>query len=238
MFTRNLRITVLAIASLPLLLFTASIHATVILETAPMGITNGGTSIVPTSHLSTQFLGARFTIDSPYLITQVGGHVKGYSNQDRSMFVAINRINEITGFPTDVYLSDAIYSERFVAPFNDVGPYPYQVPETILDTSFFLNPGTYSIMFGSGLFGSTGSGWMPIAATDYVAANTYFFMNEHTGSLEFHNGSFQPARFYVAGVAVPEPESLWLLLIGGLSLALTLRFSGRCRQRGAPELSR
>jgi len=141
--------------------------AITILETAPLGVINGGTSILPTTHPSTQFLGVRFSLNSSYLITKVGGHVKGNANDDRSMFVSINPIGTPSSFPNDVFLSDAIFSESFIAPFNDIGPFPYQVPETILDTNFILGPGSYSFMFGSGLFGATGLGWMPIASRGF-----------------------------------------------------------------------
>ena len=122
-----------------------------ILETAPLGITNGGTSIG-----DVQFLGARFTLESKTLITGVGGHVKSYDpqllpyppgfNGDRSLFVAIVPTVDADRFP-DLSLSQAIYVAVFDAPFNSVGPYPFQVAETIIKTQLLLFPGEYADHF-------------------------------------------------------------------------------------------
>src|SRR4030095_12344857 len=66
------------------------------LETAPLGVTNGGTSIVPLRPDGFfAWLGARFTLESRALITGVGGHVKSYCpgepgfNGDRPTYVAL-----------------------------------------------------------------------------------------------------------------------------------------------------
>ena len=171
-------------------------YAISILQTSPLGYTNGGTSIL--SGPTTQFLGVKFLLDQSYQITRLSGHVKGYSNTDTSLFVAINRLDTTTGLPTDVSLSDALYTNTFDAPSNDIGPYPYQVAPTYFDTSFILEAGSYSIMFGSGLFGATGSGWMPIASTSY-GSQDYFLMGSYTGMLEFHDIDYQPAHFLVEG---------------------------------------
>jgi hypothetical protein len=124
-----------------------------ILETAPLGITNGGTSIVPINSRPDgvfQFLGARFTLTSKFMITGVGGHVKSYDpqvlpyppgfNGDRSLFVAIVPTADATSFP-DLTLSQAVFASVFDAPFNSVGPYPFQVPETIIETHLLSVPG-------------------------------------------------------------------------------------------------
>ena len=184
-----------------------------ILETAPLGITNGGTAILPINSRPDgvfSFLGARFTLESKTLITGVGGHVKSYDslelpyppgfNGDRSLFVAIVPTVDADSFP-DLALSQAAFVAVFDAPFNSVGPFPFQVPETIIETHLLLFPGDYVIIFGSGLFGATGIGWMPIAPTDFGTPR-YIFANTHTGVAEFHEGSFQPARFVVEGFPV------------------------------------
>jgi len=184
-----------------------------ILETSPLGITNGGTSIIPINSRPDgvfSFLGARFTLQSKTLITGVGGHVKSYDpqvlpyppgfNGDRSLFVAIVPTIDAVSFP-DLALSQAVFVAVFDAPFNSVGPFPFQVPEAIIETHRLLFPGDYVIIFGSGLFGATGSGWMPIASMDFGTPR-YIFANNHTGVAEFHEGGFQPARFVVVGFPV------------------------------------
>jgi hypothetical protein len=184
-----------------------------ILETSPLGVTNGGTSIIPINSRPDgvfQFLGARFSIESKTLITGVGGHVKSYDpqelpyppgfNGDRSLFVAIVPTVDADSFP-DLALSQAVFVAVFDAPFNSVGPFPFQVPETIIETHLLLFPGNYAIIFGSGLFGATGSGWMPIAPTN-LGTPRYIYANTSSGVAEFHEGSFQPARFVVEGFPV------------------------------------
>ena len=183
-----------------------------ILETAPLGITNGGTSILAINSRPDgvfQFLGVRFTLESKTLITGVGGHVKSYDpqyppadfNGDRSLFVAIVPTVDADSVPD---LSQAIFVAVFDAPFNSFdGPYPFQVPETIIKTSFLLFPGDYVIMFGSGLFGATGSGWMPIAPHDYGTPRYFFVV-----ASGFYERSFEPARFVVIGspVGIGDPR--------------------------------
>src|SRR4029079_2877416 len=97
-----------------------------VLETSPLGISNGGASIIPINSRPDgvfSFLGARFTLESKTLITGVGGHVKSYDPQqlpfppgfdgDRSLFVAIVPTVDADGFP-DLALSQA----AFVAVFD------------------------------------------------------------------------------------------------------------------------
>jgi hypothetical protein len=113
-----------------------------------------------------QYLGARFSLNDTYRIEEIGGHVKSSSTyDDRSIFVAVVPTNNPDNLPADITLNDAIYATTFEAPFNDEGPYPYQVDETIISTSFILDPGNYAVIFGSGLFGATGSGWMPVSGS-------------------------------------------------------------------------
>ena len=209
-----------AIVFLGFVLITAALRAQAaqILETAPSGVTNGGTSV-----LTTQYLGARFHLDTSYLITGIGGHIKAYSSSDRSLFAAIVPLSEPNLLPSDHLLTNAIYAQVFLAPYNDVGPYPYQVPDTILTTDFLLGPGEYGLVFGSGLFGATGSGWMPVSGP--IQPLPYFFaMNRFIGDY-FRNLDEQPVRFIVQGepVALPEPTTAALMSLALLGFAATQR---------------
>jgi hypothetical protein len=186
-------------------------HAATLLETAPLGTTNGGTSIS-----DMQYLGARFTLDGTYRIAEIGGHVKSSSTyEDRSIFVAIVPTNNPDNLPADITLSDAIYATNVEAPFNDLGPYPYQVDETIISTNFILDPGNYAIVFGSGLFGATGSGWMPVSGS--VQSTPWLIQGKWAGDY-FRQIDDQPVRFVVSGVAVPIPPALYLFGSGLLGL--------------------
>lgn len=192
------------------------VKAALILETAPQGTSNGGTSVT-----SFQFLGARFTLTDRFLITGIGGHIKSDVELDRSLFVALVPLYGPELLPADTSLSDAIFHATFLAPYNDVGPFPFQVPDTLISTHLVLGAGDYGIIFGSGLFGATGSGWMPVSGP--IQPLPYFFsMNSFIGDY-FRNVDEQPVRFLVEGRQVPEPGVLGLLLAAGLALLVVGR---------------
>lgn len=173
----------------------------VVLETAGQGCSNGGTSITDCS-----YLGARFEISEPRRITGIGGHVKSNSTWDRSIFIALVPVSGPDGFPSDAELSEAIFSTIFEAPFNDEGPYPYQVPDTIIQADLILEPGWYAIVFGSGLFGATGSGWMPVCGS--IQPLPWFFHRNCFIDEEFHNRDEQPIRFIVESCPLECPADL------------------------------
>lgn len=196
-----------------LILFVAVVppaaRAALLLETAPQGTTNGGTSI-----LSTQFLGARFELAIASHIDSIGGHFKGNVTDDRSLFLALVGLDGPTALPSLADLSSPIAALSFVAPFNDVGPYPYQVADTVLQVDLDLSAGTYALIVGSGLFGATGSGWMPVSGPIQVLP--WFVARNAFISDDFRNLNEQPVRFLITGEAnkVPEPGSLTLALLG------------------------
>ena len=159
------------------------------------------------------------------MITSVGGHIKSYApgewagfNGDRSLFVAVVPTADAVSFP-DLALSRAEFVAVVQAPYNAVGPHPFQVPDTVIPTRFQLPAGDYVILFGSGLFGATGSGWMPIGPYDfatprYIAGNNlidfgpprYILANAHTGPVAFFDMDYQPARFVITGYPLGNPH--------------------------------
>lgn len=199
------------LAALSLLLL-QSAHAMPILETAPLGTTNGGNTINKFS-----YLGARFSLSTPYRVTGIGGHVKSDVSWDRSLFIALLPLGGPNLLPADSLLSDAIFATSFLAPYNDVGPYPFQVPETIISTDILLDAGEYGVVFGSGLFGATGEGWMPLSGP--IQNLSWFFSMNRLIADEFRNLDEQPMRFVVQGdpMSIPEPNTASLILLAALA---------------------
>lgn len=209
--------TALAIAFATLLPF-ATASGAVVLATAPQGTTNGGTSI-----LATQLLGARFTLEQDYHITSLGGHFKGYADTDRSLFLAVVALSDAFALPSLSSLSTPLFATTFVAPSNDAGPYPFQVADTLLATSLDLSTGSYGLIVGSGMFGATGTGWMPVSGP--IQSLPWFFAMNAFISNDFRNLDEQPIRFLVNGnaTAVPEPSAASLVVLALLAALLAIR---------------
>ncbi|MGV7234947.1 MAG: hypothetical protein ACQ9ET_01710 [Nitrosomonadaceae bacterium] len=176
-------------------------YAERLLETAPLGTTNGGNSIY-----EWQYFGARFTLTNASQITGIGGHIKSSSSSDdRSVFVAIVPTSGADNLPSDTTLSNAIYTAVFEPPFNDSGPYPYQVAETIIPTDFILEPGNYAIVFGSGLFGATGQGWMPLSGSSQDTPWLIQMRTEDFGNIQYWRQlNEQPMRFVIEGTLLSD----------------------------------
>jgi len=189
-----------------------SSQAQPILETAPLGTTNGGSTIS-----ENQYLGARFSLSTSFLITGIGGHVKSDVGGDRSVFIALIPLSGANLLPADSTLSDAIFAKSLLAPYNDVGPYPFQVPETIISTHILLDAGDYGVVFGSGLFGATGAAWMPLSGP--IQNLPWLFAMNRFIADEFRNLDEQPIRFVVQGdpVSVPEPSTASLFLLAAVA---------------------
>lgn len=224
-----------AVAALVLIV---SAQAEVLLATAPHGTTNGGTTVY-----QSQYLGARFSLDSDHRITSIGGHFKGEVGTDRSLFLALIQIAGPAALPILADLPNPLFATTFVAPYNDVGPYPQQVDDTLISVSFDLAAGDYALIAGSGLFGATGSGWMPLSGP--IQPLPWFFRwNGNIAGSDFANVDEQPMRFLVNGYEcspfpgggqtgaclsgpgpfpAPEPSTAALLVLALAALAFASR---------------
>lgn len=212
----------LRIISICFAVFPCAIHcqAAMILETASPGPTpfsSGATAI------GSPWMAARFVVSEPTQITSVGGHLRGTStNGDtNTLFAAILELDNSTAFPYDGLITDrlaGIKDEDVVA--HTIFNLPTYASQHIsLPLSVIVSPGDYALVFGSGLFGATGSGAMPAnnpANLDQLSLMGWWesIYRPSTGERlwRWNNQNFvyqgNARRFIVEGFAVPEPSTL------------------------------
>ncbi len=157
------------------------------------------------------FIGADFTVSSTTQVTSIGADFANTAqestsgpNGDGSIFGAIVQVDPVTGLPlqdvenlSSIALAAAVFT-------------PTQDGDTTVSLPIVLAPGTYGLVFGSGLFNATGVADL-LAGNDTVGSPSVF---------ENQFGSFTQdpqdtdVRLFVN--AVPEPASLAMLLSAGL----------------------
>ena len=202
----------LALASSPL-------QATIILETASPGPAPSGS--FGTVLASYQFIGARFTLNQPMQIDSIGGHLRGTG----TLFGAIVSLSSPTALPSGGPFAAGVVKATVV--FNAPSPSAQMtIPLPVL-----LEPGSYALVYGSGLFGATGSGSLVRNNIDIPAQSSTLGWFESTpGSWRWNNltDSAQTARrLVIEGHAVPEPSSVALVIAGLVTCAAL-----GARQRG------
>ncbi|BBJ23508.1 PEP-CTERM sorting domain-containing protein [Candidatus Nitrotoga sp. AM1P] len=174
----------------------------------PADCTAGGSTLD-----NTQFLGARFNLGSTTTLTGVGGRVCGSSAAD-DFFAAILPLTgpgALPGFDPLDLVSNALASATFVP--GDGGN------DVTIPFSLTLGPGNYALVFGAGLLGTSGFGWMPETNTDLPGAS-YFFagVDSGGGTSSWNEGDFTNTRFFVMADAstnpIPEPATALLVLLG------------------------
>lgn len=214
------------------LCFSASaLHGAVIFESTAMGTPNESSpSMVVTSNSSiTQFVGTRFTIGQQTLITSVGGYMAANGHALGQLFAAIVSLNPTTGLPTG--------SPFAQAPIATTTFLPNPIAGDIRASMFaLLNPGTYGLIFGSGLFGSPQGGEAWLLNPGSTSNSTYFAWTSvnmpglgQTAAWSTISG--MNPRFVVEGTpfaavttnAIPEPASFLFVLVGLAGLGAGVR---------------
>ncbi len=208
--------------------------ATITLESARLGTTgqtgqSGEPVIYSNESIGTnQFLGWRFQLTDPLQVTEIGGHVGTFLPNSNSELDTGN--GEVFG--AIVSLSDS----NAVPKVN-----PFQLEEEVLASTSFspgfpsrdvtvplfvkLNPGNYALIFGTGLFGASGYGFMPDFQQDFPGSSYFFSVDTFWEG----GGGFRGARFVVKGESVvftpiPEPTcTLGLLTLGISGAGLLLK---------------
>jgi hypothetical protein len=163
-----------------------------------------------------QWLGARLTIAQTVLVDHIGCNLSGAG----TVFGAIVPLSGLTGLPPsppDQIVSYALAGTSFNAPGT--------LSDVSVPLSLTLGPGSYGVVFGIGLFGS--SGGANLSTNNVATSQASFFAMDPAGPnnsliwLDRPDLNATPLRIFVTGTRiVPEPSSLIMASLGLLSLAV------------------
>jgi len=199
----------------------ATINAATIFESGTLGPTGltfddfGGATAPSGSGVNPiVFSGVRFELSQPVLTTRVGGHFVIKPNAEDSFFGAIVQLDSVTDFPNSGDLSTTDVLGKTLLTF------PESSTDVFGDLTLSLNPGWYALIFGSGLFGATGSGGAVLNNPDIGSPSYIGFVPGVSGWIEVAPpfGPFENYRLVIEGTIVPEPNTLTL---GTALLAMT-----------------
>ena len=166
------------------------------------------------------FPGVRFELTQPVVTSQIGGHfvVEGTAG---TFFGAIVRLDDENDFPnsTDLSTPDVLGATTLT--------FPNPSAEVFGDLNLELDSGWYALVFGGGLFGTSGSGGavrngVNIGEPSYIA----FDPNVNWANLDIFGTFFDNHRFVVIGSIVPEPSTLHTFLT--LLIVISSLCSRRC----------
>jgi hypothetical protein len=167
-------------------------QAAIIHESATLGPTGSRSGATLISGI---FVGSRFSLTNTVQVTEIGGHLVEF--EGGSLFGAIIGLSSPTALPSGRPFDpgEVLASTTFTAPsFSE---------DVLIPLSVTLPPGDYALVFGSGLFGATGRGAMPLNNTDIPGSASYFtwFGNPNV----WMDTQFRNLRFVVLGNPAPAP---------------------------------
>ncbi|HEY4124568.1 MAG TPA: PEP-CTERM sorting domain-containing protein [Rhizomicrobium sp.] len=187
-------------------------HAGSIVETAVLTDDSGDYNVLPGDFA--RLFGTTFTLTQKTELTSVGF---GYGRfAGGSVYAAIVPVDPTTGFPlanaSDIEaaaLGHAVINAPFVTDASQIG-------DATAALSLMLDPGTYAVVFGAGLYGTTGS-----AFSEGNSLGQDIF-SSFAGS-DWADFGGDDVRLLLNGDAVPEPMTLALMLAGLLGVAFVAR---------------
>ena len=196
-----------------LFLIGSNVCAKTIFESGTLGATGivaselSSGAVLGTSVDSFVYVGARFQLNQHVLTQRIGGHFVSASSG--TFFGAIVKLNGENDTPDSLDLSTPDILGAALIDF------PTSSNEVFGNLSLTLEPGWYSLVFGSGLFGTSGDGGAVRNGTD-IGEPAYISAQPFSGVSNWIDvGSELPNhRFVLQGQIVPEPTSFLLLLLG------------------------
>ena len=124
----------------------------VTLESSALGATQkfSGTSVT-----EGQFVGWRFQTTESLAVQQVGGHLLSIPDQPGDIFAALVRLQSIDSVPIGVpFNADEVVATTTFRP-------SFPSDEVLVPLATTLSPGSYVLVFGTGMFGATGEAALP-----------------------------------------------------------------------------
>ena len=186
--------------------FSAQAQGDIIYESATLGPAgqNGGATLA-----GSQYSGSRFSLNDPVQVQGMGGHMFGIDGG--SLFGAIVSLSGSSALPSgSPFDTTTMAATTFTLPIGADA-------DVTVPLSLELQPGNYAIIFGSGQFGASGLGAMPMDNIDIPGQASYFAWVNNNGWID---GSISQTRFVVYGDVVPEPGTFALFAIASGAIAL------------------
>lgn len=154
------------------------------------------------------FVGVRFYLNESVNATHVGGHFVRNTGANESLFGTIVSLSDPNDFPDSGNLSTPdVVGTTLLA-------FPEPSNEVFGALAKPLAPGWYALVFGSGLFATTGSG---VAVNNGVDIGSPTYIARQVGAVNgwsnLINPIFRNFRFVVQGQVVPEPSAINLLMV-------------------------
>lgn len=167
------------------------------------------------------YTGVRFFLEDPVVTSQVGGHFirltdNGAFFGDGTFFGAIVELDDATDFPDSGDFSTPDFLGAAVLEF------PEESAEVFGDLELRLDPGWYALAFGSGRFGTSGSG-AALRNNPDIGDPEYIAYQNGSGWSTFINPIFRDHRFVITGVIVPEPGTKHLVSVSVLAAVVLFR---------------
>jgi hypothetical protein len=158
------------------------------------------------------FTGVRFQLTQSVITSQIGGHFVSESNG--TFFGAIVKLDSEDDFPNSIDLSTPDVLGTATLSF------PIPSAEIFGNLKIHLDPGWYTLVFGSGLFGTSGYG-AALWNNPRIDDPSYIVSRPISGGptrrwfdlARFRTPPLEDFRFVVTGTVVPEPGSLGMLAL-------------------------